>query len=362
MELPELKIGNLIARIPIVQGGMGVGISLSSLAGNVALNGGIGVISGVEIGFNEPDYYKNKKEANIRALKKHIRKAKEICNDGIVGINLMSVQNDFKEMAKEAVEEKIDIIFSGAGLPLDLPKFTIGSDTKIVPIVSSGRAISLICKVWDRRYQVVPDAVVVEGPKAGGHLGFSEKDLNDPAKELKNLLIEVLEAVKPYEEKYNRKIPIIASGGIFNGKDIANLLELGASGIQMGSRFVATYECDASQEFKEAYINCKAEDIQIINSPVGLIGRAINNNFLNEVKLGLKKPIQCISHCLKPCNPLKSQYCIANALINAQKGNLESGFVFAGENAYRITKIVSVKELMEELVSESKLCLKTFFK
>lgn len=362
MELPELKIGNLIARIPIVQGGMGVGISLSSLAGNVALNGGIGVISGVEIGFNEPDYYKNKKEANIRALKKHIRKAKEICNDGIVGINLMSVQNDFKEMAKEAVEEKIDIIFSGAGLPLDLPKFTIGSDTKIVPIVSSGRAISLICKVWDRRYQVVPDAVVVEGPKAGGHLGFSEKDLNDPAKELKNLLIEVLEAVKPYEEKYNRKIPIIASGGIFNGKDIANLLELGASGIQMGSRFVATYECDASQEFKEAYINCKAEDIQIINSPVGLIGRAINNNFLNEVKLGLKKPIQCISHCLKPCNPLKSQYCIANALINAQKGNLESGFVFAGENAYRITKIVSVKELIEELVSESKLCLKTFFK
>lgn len=362
MELPELKIGNLIAKIPIVQGGMGVGISLSSLAGNVALNGGIGVISGVEIGFNEPDYYKNKKEANIRALKKHIRKAKEICNDGIVGINLMSVQNDFKEMAKEAVEEKIDIIFSGAGLPLDLPKFTIGSDTKIVPIVSSGRAISLICKVWDRRYQVVPDAVVVEGPKAGGHLGFSEKDLNDPAKELKNLLIEVLEAVKPYEEKYNRKIPIIASGGIFNGKDIANLLELGASGIQMGSRFVATYECDASQEFKEAYINCKAEDIQIINSPVGLIGRAINNNFLNEVKLGLKKPIQCISHCLKPCNPLKSQYCIANALINAQKGNLESGFVFAGENAYRITKIVSVKELIEELVSESKLCLKTFFK
>jgi nitronate monooxygenase len=362
MELPELKIGNLIARIPIVQGGMGVGISLSSLAGNVALNGGIGVISGVEIGFNEPDYYKNKKEANIRALKKHIRKAKEICNDGIVGINLMSVQNDFKEMAKEAVEEKIDIIFSGAGLPLDLPKFTIGSDTKIVPIVSSGRAISLICKVWDRRYQVVPDAVVVEGPKAGGHLGFSEKDLNDPAKELKNLLIEVLEAVKPYEEKYNRKIPIIASGGIFNGKDIANLLELGASGIQMGSRFVATYECDASQEFKEAYINCKAEDIQIINSPVGLIGRAINNNFLNEVKLGLKKPIQCISHCLKPCNPLKSQYCIANALINAQKGNLESGFVFAGENAYRITKMVSVKELIEELVSEAKLCLKTFFK
>lgn len=360
MELPELKIGNLIAKIPIVQGGMGVGISLSSLAGNVALNGGIGVISGVEIGFNEPDYYKNKKEANLRALKKHIKKAQEICNGGIVGINLMSAQNNFAEMAQKAVEEKIDIIFSGAGLPLELPKFTDGSDTKIAPIVSSGRAISLICKSWDRHYQVVPDAVVVEGPKAGGHLGFSKEDLDDPSKELDNLLLEVLKAIKPYEEKYNKKIPVIAGGGIFNGEDIAKFLELGASGVQMGSRFVATSECDASQAFKETYVNCKAEDIQIINSPVGLIGRAINNDFLDEVKLGLKKPIKCIANCLKPCDPTKSQYCIADALINAQKGNMKAGFAFAGENAYKIDKIVSVKELIEELIEEAKLCFKPF--
>ena len=353
MELPELKIGNLIAKVPIVQGGMGVGISLSSLAGNVSLNGGIGVISGVEIGFNEPDYFENKSEANKRALKTQIKKAKEICNNGIIGVNLMSVQNNFEEMVKEAVEEEIDIIFSGAGLPLSLPKFTKGTNTQNVPIVSSSRAISLICKAWDRRYQVAPDAVVVEGPKAGGHLGFIKEDLNDPSKELKRLLVEVLKATKPYAEKYNKKIPIITAGGIFDGKDIAEFIELGASGVQMGSRFAATYECDASQAFKEAYVDCKVEDIVIINSPVGLIGRAINNEFLDEVKLGLKKPIHCISNCLKPCNSMKAQYCIANALINAQKGNLESGFVFAGENAYRINKIVSVKELIEELVSEA---------
>lgn len=354
MELPELKIGNLVAKIPIVQGGMGVGISLSSLAGNVSLNGGIGVISGVEIGFNEPDYYKNKKEANIRALKSHIKKAKKICNNGIIGINLMAVLNNFDEMVKESVKEKIDIIFSGAGLPLSLPNFTKGTQTKIVPIVSSDRAAALICKTWEKRYQVAPDAVVIEGPKAGGHLGFSEEDLNDSSKELDRLLREILEAVKPYEEKYNKKIPVIAAGGIFDGKEIAKLLKAGASGVQIGSRFAATYECDASQAFKEAYVKCKAEDIEIIHSPVGLIGRAINNNFLDAVKLGSKKPIRCITNCLKPCKPTEAEYCIANALINAQRGNLKSGFVFAGVNAYRIDKIISVKELIEELVSETK--------
>lgn len=357
MNLPELKIGNLIAKIPIVQGGMGVGISLSSLAGNVSLNGGIGVISGVEIGFSEADYFKNKRIANIRALKKHIKKAKEISNNGIIGINLMVALNNFEEMIKESVKEKIDIIFSGAGLPLNLPKFTKGTDTKISPIISSDRAAELICKSWDKRYEVIPDAIVVEGPKAGGHLGFKKEDLDKPSNQLDKLLIKVLKVIKPYEEKYNKKIPVIAAGGVFDGKDIADLLKIGASGVQLGSRFVATHECDASQEFKDAYIKCKADDIKLIKSPVGMIGRAINNDFLNDVNLGLKKPIKCITNCLKPCNPKESQYCIADALINAQKGNLDSGFAFAGSNAYRINSIISVKELMDELVTNAKLHL-----
>lgn len=353
MKLPNLKIGNLVAKVPIIQGGMGVGISLSNLAGNVSLNGGIGIISGVEIGFDEPDYFKNKKEANIRALKKHIREAKKICNNGIIGVNLMTVLNNFEEMVRESVKEKIDIIFSGAGLPLSLPKFTKGSETKIAPIVSSGRTAEIICKRWDMHYQIAPDAIVVEGPKAGGHLGFSKKDLNELSNQLEKLLHDVLATIKPYEEKYNKKIPVIAGGGVFAGKDIAELIKAGASGVQIGSRFVATNECDASSSFKEKYIQCKAENIEIIQSPVGMIGRAINNKFLDDAKAGLKKPIRCITNCLKPCNPHEAQYCIASALINAQKGNMSSGFAFAGANAYRINKIVSVKELMNELTSEA---------
>lgn len=358
MELPELKIGDLTSKLPIVQGGMGVGISLSNLAGNVALNGGIGVLSGVEMGFDQPDYYQNKKESNSKALKYHIQKAKEISKGGIIAINIMAVLNNFEEIVEEAVREKIDIIFSGAGLPLSLPSFTKGTKTKVVPIVSSDRAANLICKTWDKRYEVIPDAIVLEGPKAGGHLGFSREELDDPAKDLETLLGGVLETIKPYEGKYNRKIPIIAAGGIMNGEDIAKLLKQGASGVQMGSRFVATDECDASQAFKEAYVNAREEDIVLLNSPVGLIGRAINSKFVEDAKLGLRKPVKCAINCLKPCKPDEVQYCIANALINAQKGNFNSGFAFAGANSHMIDRIIPVKELMGELAREIKLNLK----
>ncbi len=354
MELKPLKIGDLIARVPIVQGGMGVGISLSKLAGTVALNGGIGVLSGVEIGFKEPDYYKDKKAANIRALKHHIRRAKEISKGGIIGINIMAVLNNFEEIVVESVREKIDIIFSGAGLPLNLPEFTKGSSTKVAPIVSSDRAAKLICKTWDKRYGVIPDAIVVEGPLAGGHLGFSREEITDSSKQLENLIPEVLNAIKPFEEKYGRSIPVIAAGGIRNGKDIAELLKIGASGVQLGSRFAATEECDADELFKNCYVDITQEDITLIDSPVGLVGRAINDKFIEEAKAGKRKPIKCITNCLKPCKPEEVSYCIANALINAEKGNLNSGFVFAGANAYLIDKIVPVKDLIEELVSEIK--------
>lgn len=353
MNLPKLKIGNLIANVPIVQGGMGVGISLSNLAGAVAKNGGIGVISGVEIGFDEPDYFSNKKETNIRALKNHIRKAKELSHGGIIGVNLMAVLNDFEELVKESIKEKIDIIFSGAGLPLNLPKFTKDTDTKIAPIVSSAKAAKVICKNWDKKYNVIPDAIVVEGPKAGGHLGFKEEDLNLEKNELINIVKSVVEAMKPFEEKYNKPIPIIAGGGVYDGNDIGKLIIAGASGVQIGTRFIATNECDASLEFKETIVNSKEQDVNLIKSPVGMIGRAVSNNFLDEVNLENRRPKGCIANCLKPCNPRTAPYCIADALINAQKGNFEDGFAFAGVNAYRVDKIIPVKELMDELVNDA---------
>ncbi|MCR1899769.1 nitronate monooxygenase family protein [Irregularibacter muris] len=357
MKLPELRIGNLIARVPIVQGGMGVGISLSSLAGAVAAQGGIGVISGVEIGFNEPDYSKDKRQANIRALKYHIQRAKEICREGIIGLNLMTALNNFDEMVVEAVKSKVDIIFAGAGLPLNLPKLTKDSDTKIAPIVSSGRTAAVICKTWDKRHQVIPDAIVVEGPDAGGHLGFSREDLDNPSTHLSSILLEVFEAIKPFEQKYHKKIPVIAAGGIFDGKDIAHLIKCGAAGVQIGTRFAATFECDASQEFKNTYVRAQKDDLTLIQSPVGMIGRAINNGFLKKVKAGDQKPVKCMSNCLKPCNPTQAPYCIAQALINAQRGNMEGGFAFAGVNAYRIDRIQSVKDVMDELVEKANLYL-----
>ncbi len=360
MKLPELKIGDLVAKLPIVQGGMGVGVSLSNLAGNVALHGGIGVLSGAEMGFKEKDYYKNKSEANTRALKYHFNRAKEISNGGIVGINIMAVATDYEEIVRDAVREKIDIIFSGAGLPLNLPEFTKGSQTKLVPIVSSDRAAKLICKTWDKRFDVIPDAIVVEGPLAAGHLGFSKKELEDPDINLESILPKVLEAIKPFEEKHNKKIPLIVAGGIIDGQDISRFIKLGASGVQMGSRFAATIECDASDEFKNAYINANEDDIVFINSPVGLIGRAISNKFTEDAKEGLKKPIKCAVNCLKPCNPEEVQYCIANALINAQKGNLNSGFVFAGAKAHQIKEIISVKDLMEKLANDASISLEKF--
>ena len=353
MKLPQLKIGNLIATIPIVQGGMGVGISLSSLAGSVSLNGGIGTISGVEIGFNEPGFSNDKSKANSKALKYHIHRAREICKDGVLGINIMTALNNFEEVVLDAVKQKIDIIFSGAGLPLKLPKFTKGTNTKIAPIVSSGRAAAIICKSWDKHYNVVPDAVVVEGPLAGGHLAFTAKELSDPSYRLMLLLKDVLEAIKPFEVKYKKKIPVIAAGGVYYGKDIAELLHAGASGVQLATRFVATFECDASEHFKQAYIDAEVEDVNIIESPLGMIGRAIRNKFLDDVEEGRKRPVKCAYHCLKPCNPSTTTYCIADALINAQRGKMSNGFAFAGANVHRIKKIISVKELMEQLVKEA---------
>lgn len=350
--LKELRIGNLTARLPIIQGGMGVGISLSGLASAVANEGGVGVIAAAGLGMLDYDFSTKFLEANIIRLKSEIRKAREKTK-GIIGVNIMVALSNYAEFVKAAIEEGIDIIFSGAGLPLNLPQYLEGKYvTKLVPIVSSARAANIICRKWLDKYNYLPDAIVVEGPKAGGHLGFKENQIFDAEYSLEKIVPQVVEEIKAFEEKSGRQIPVIAAGGIYSGEDIYNIMRLGASGVQMATRFVTTEECDASIDFKNAYINAKKEDLTIIKSPVGMPGRAIRNTFTEDTASGANKPYKCPYHCIITCDYKNSPYCIALALTNAQKGNLEHGFAFAGVNAYRADKIVSVKELMRTLQEE----------
>ncbi|MDA3871950.1 MAG: nitronate monooxygenase [Candidatus Marinimicrobia bacterium] len=352
MKMPKLKIGNLTINVPIIQGGMGVGISMSGLTGAVTKEGGIGVIATAMIGMFEKDCYQNHIEANIRALRREIRKAREQ-SDGVLGVNIMVAITDFANMVKTSIEEKIDVIFSGAGLPLNLPQYlTKDSNTKLVPIVSSARAAKILIKKWWGKYKYIPDAFVVEGPKAGGHLGFKIEQINDERFSLEHLVKEVIETVKEFEIKFKKKIPVIAAGGIFTGKDIKKFLGLGASGVQMATRFVATNECDADDSFKQSYIDAKKEDTMIIKSPVGMPGRAIKNKFLDDVEKGKKKPFTCPYQCIITCDYKTSPYCIAMALLNAQRGKFKHGYAFAGENAYKVNKIIPVKELMNKLQQE----------
>jgi len=352
--MPKLKIGDLKAEVPIVQGGMGVGISLSGLASAVANASGIGVIATAGIGQFEPDWDINSRAADKRALQKEIRKAKAK-TDGIVGVNIMVALSDFDDLVKCAVREDVDIVFLGAGLTLrlpdKLPKLQ-NLSTKLVPIVSSARAVEIIFRSWAKRYSHVPDAVVVEGPLAGGHLGFRKEQINDPNYALEKILPDVIASIKPYERQFNKNIPVIAAGGIYTGADIYKMMQLGAQGVQMGTRFVTTCECDATIEFKEAYLKCKREDIVIIDSPVGLPGRAIQNDYLKKVSQGFKETFKCPWKCLKSCDFKKTPYCIALALTNAKKGNLENGFAFVGANAFWAERIITVKELISVLKEE----------
>lgn len=352
--LKELKIGNLTAKLPIIQGGMGVGISLSGLASAVANEGGVGVIAAAGIGMLDYDFSTKFLEANITRLKNEIRRAREKTK-GIIGVNIMVALSNYAEFVKASIEEKIDIIFSGAGLPLNLPQYLEGKyETKLVPIVSSARAAGVICRKWLDKYNYLPDAVVVEGPKAGGHLGFKENQIFDESFSLEKIVPEVINELRPFEDKAGRPIPVIAGGGIYSGEDIYRIMKLGASGVQMATRFVTTEECDASIEFKNTYINAKKDDVTIIKSPVGMPGRAIRNTFTEDISKGANKPFRCPYHCIVTCDYKNSPYCIALALTNAQKGKLEHGFAFAGENAYKTDRIVSVKELMDTLQEEYK--------
>jgi NAD(P)H-dependent flavin oxidoreductase YrpB (nitropropane dioxygenase family) len=352
--MKTLTIGDLKVHVPIIQGGMGVGISLSGLASAVANEGGIGVISSAGLGLLYNKLSSNFGEASILGLKEELKKAREKAK-GIIGVNVMVAMTNFADMVKTAIAEKADIIFSGAGLPLDLPSFLQkDSTTKLVPIVSSARAVRIICEKWMSLYNYLPDAVVVEGPKAGGHLGYKENQLEDEHFSLEEILPQVVQEVALFEEKYNKKIPVIAAGGIYTGEDIYRMMELGASGVQLGTRFVTTEECDASTAFKEQYIKARQEDIEIIKSPVGMPGRAIGSSFIQQVKEGIKQPKSCPFHCIKTCDISKSPYCIMLALYNAFKGNFNNGYAFAGSNAYRASRIMSVKETMSDLMREWK--------
>ena len=353
MNFNPLKIGNLIAPIPIIQGGMGIGVSSSNLASAVAKAGGIGIISAAQLGYNEDDFEKNPLEANLRALKEHITLAKTKAVNGIIGINAMVASSNYDEHIKVAIEAGVDLIISGAGLPTMLPKLVKGSSVKIAPIVSSLKAAKVILKLWDKHDNIAPDLVVIEGPKAGGHLGFKLEELEDKNLDFDKTVKDIINETAKYAEKYNKEIPVVVAGGIFNGYDIAKYLKLGASGVQMATRFVVTEECDASQAFKDAYLNCSIDDVQIVKSPVGMPGRAIKNSFVNRTLTEREKITHCYN-CLTPCNPANTPYCISKALINAVNGNVDEGLIFCGENASRLTRMTTVKELMDELVSEIK--------
>lgn len=348
-----IKIQNRHLDIPLIQGGMGVGISLSSLAGHVALAGGMGVISGAHPGYNYEGFRKNPTQINCQALKDHIKKAKEIAKGkGMVAVNIMVAGNEYEKYVEASIDGGCDAIISGAGLPLDLPKIANGK-TLLAPIVSSGKAIRLISKVWEKRYQCTPDFVVVEGSEAGGHLGFKKEDLmNGTCQTLEEILEDVKKEIAPFQEKFKKIIPIFVAGGIDCGKKIADFIKKGATGVQIATPFIATYECDASQEFKDMVVNCEEKDIDIVKSPTGFPGRGIVNKFVEKTRTQGNICMKNCLNCMIPCNPLDTPYCISEALIQSASGNVDNGLVFVGTQASKITKMKHVQELIDELMSE----------
>ena len=346
-----IKVGNKQSKYPIIQGGMGVGVSLHKLAGAVSKEGGIGIISTANIGYQEEDFNTNPLKANLRAIGKEIKMARKIAGeDKILGVNIMVALNNYKEIVKECVKNKIDLIISGAGIPKELPEYIKNSKTKIAPIVSSLRCCKLIVKHWIKKYNYTPDMIVIEGPEAGGHLGFKREELEEDKKpKLEEITKEIVAYIKEIENERGKEIPVIAAGGIWDNQDIQKFLALGASGVQMATRFVTTYECDASEEFKKAYLNADAQDIKIINSPVGMPGRAIYNQFIKQNEKEKYKIEKCYG-CIKTCHVADTPYCIKKALINAVKGNMEKALIFCGSNVGKVKELVSVHELMQELV------------
>lgn len=347
--MKSLVIGDLTVKYPIVQGGMGVGVSLHKLAGAVAKAGGLGVISAAQPGFLSESFFTNVKEENMKALAREIKLAKEIAPDGVIGVNIMVALNNYEDYVKCCIENGADIIISGAGLPMDLPKFA-EDKIKIAPIVSSGKACKIILQRWAKKFDRTADMVVIEGPLAGGHLGF-KPDEAENNKDMTEEIAEVLEIAKEYGERYNKTIPVIFGGGVYTREDIDKYMAMGLDGVQMATRFVATEECDAHINFKMAYVNAKKEDIVIVKSPVGMPGRAINNDYMKRTKIQQDSIERCYG-CLVKCNPKEIPYCISKALFNAAKGDTDNALLFCGANAYKVDKITTVDEIFKELIAE----------
>ena len=349
-----LTLAGRALTVPILQGGMGVGVSLGGLAGAVAACGGMGCISTADTGYREPDFEKDPVSANRRALAEEIKKAKEIAGGaGIVAINAMVATQNYADAVKTAVKAGVDAIVSGAGLPLELPGLVGKADVALAPIVSSGRAAKLILRRWAKAFGRTADFVVIEGCKAGGHLGFAEEDLlAGSCQTLDEILPEVLAEVKPFEEQFGHVIPVFVAGGVYTGEDMAHYMKQGAAGVQIATRFIPTYECDASQAYKDVLLNASAEDVRIIHSPVGMPGRALNTPLVQKLAEGMRFPPKRCARCLKGCNPAQVPYCITHALIEAVKGNVEEGLFFCGANVGRLDKMRSVRALMDELMNE----------
>ena len=354
MNTNSLKIGNIEARVPIIQGGMGVGISLGNLAGAVAKEGGIGIISAAQIGFREPDFDTNTKEANLRAIKKEYEKARAITPEGIIGFNLMVAMRYYEEYVRAAIDAGADIIISGAGLPMDLPKIAGESDVKLAPIVSTEKSARVILRYWGKKYGRMPDLLVIEGPKAGGHLGFTKDQLTEYDENLYDEEVrKILNLVKTYEEQFQCRIPAALGGGIENSRQAAHAFSLGVDAIQAATRFVTTEECDADIRYKEAYLHAEEEDIAIVKSPVGMPGRAIVNPFMKRVMAGEQIPHSPCHRCLHNCEPAKIPYCITDALIHAAKGETDEALLFCGAYAYKAKRLETVKEVIDSLLGRS---------
>lgn len=351
MEQKELKIGDLTLKRPIFQGGMGVGVSLGGLAGAVAAAGGAGAISAAQIGFREPDFDTHTVEANLRAMEKELKKARKIAKSGVVGFNIMVAMQHYADYVRQAVKAGADFIVSGAGLPVDLPGYAAGSDVKLAPIVSTEKSAAVILKYWARKWKRVPDFLVIEGPKAGGHLGFTKEQLHlfDAAaygEEVKRIIARARE----YEVKFGRKIPVVLGGGVSSREKAKEAFALGADAIQVASRFVTTAECDADERYKQAYIRAREEDVMLIKSPVGMPGRAIRNSFAERIMGGEKLPPKRCRGCIKGCKPAEIPYCITEALIQAVKGDTENGLLFCGADAWKAERMETVQEVIDDLV------------
>lgn len=332
---------------------MGVRISGSNLSAAVSNAGGLGVIASVGTGEEWPDRSVDYITRSSLGLKEMILKAKDMTQNPIA-VNIMCALNNYESLVKTSVALGVAAIISGAGLPMNLPGLVGDSDAKLIPVVSSGRAADLICKAWSRRYNRLPDAFVVEGRMAGGHLGLKmEEALSGESNDLEQLLKSTLAAVDKHSSAGAAKIPVIAAGGIYTGEDIARYIAAGADGVQMGTRFVCTKECDAADEFKQAYLDAAAEDIVVIKSPIGLPLRVIRNSFVDRILTGEQMDFKCRYQCLRPCRPSETQYCVADAMVNAYRGDLAKGFATCGSNAWRTDKIVPVRELMDELIADA---------